>query len=45
MTDSPQPFLKRPLVRLGLVAAGAAVATALVMALFANINTRKAEAL
>lgn len=45
MTDSPQPFLKRPLVRLGLVAAGAAVATALVMALFANISNRKAEAL
>lgn len=44
MTDAPTPFLSRPAVRLGLVAAGAAVATVLVMALYANISTRKAEA-
>ncbi|GLH71234.1 cytochrome c-552 [Geothrix rubra] len=44
MTDNPTPFFSRPPVRLGLVAAGAAVATVLVMALYANIAARKAEA-
>ena len=44
MTDTPTPFFSRPPVRLGLVAAGAAVATVLVMALYANISARKAEA-
>ena len=44
MTDNPTPFFSRPPVRLGLVAAGAAVATVLVMALYANISARKAEA-
>ena len=44
MTDSKLSFLARPLVRMGLVAAGAAVATILVMALYASVSTRKAEA-
>lgn len=44
MTDNPTPFFSRPSVRLGLVAVGAAVASVLVMALYANISARKAEA-
>lgn len=44
MTDNPTPLLSRPLVRMGLIAAGAALATVLVMALYANISNRKAEA-
>ena len=44
MTDNPTPFFSRPLVRMGLIAAGAAVATVLVMALYASITSRKAEA-
>ena len=44
MTDNQAPFLSRPTVRMGLVAVGAALATILVMALYANVSTRKAEA-
>ena len=44
MADNRQPFLSRPLVRLGLVAAGAAIATMAVMALYSNVSMRKAEA-
>jgi nitrite reductase (cytochrome c-552) len=44
MTDNPTPLLSRPLVRMGLIAAGAALATVLVMALYASISSRKAEA-
>ncbi len=44
MTDSRPPFFSRPLVRMGLIAAGAAVATILVMALYSNVSMRKAEA-
>ncbi|HJV91454.1 MAG TPA: ammonia-forming cytochrome c nitrite reductase subunit c552 [Holophagaceae bacterium] len=44
MTDNQAPFLSRPTVRMGLVAAGAALATILVMALYANVSNRKAEA-
>lgn len=44
MTDSRPPFFSRPLVRMGLIAAGAAVATMLVMALYSNVSMRKAEA-
>lgn len=42
---SETPFFSRPTVRMGLIAAGAAVATGLVMALFASVSKRKAEAL
>jgi len=45
MTDNPTPLLSRPMVRMGLIAAGAALATVLVMALFTSISNRKAEAL
>lgn len=45
MTDNPTPLLSRPMVRMGLIAAGAALATVLVMALFTSISSRKAEAL
>jgi nitrite reductase (cytochrome c-552) len=44
MTDNPTPLFSRPLVRMGLIAAGAALATVLVMALYASISSRKAEA-
>ena len=44
MTDNPTPFFSRPLVRMGLIAAGAALATVLVMSLYASISNRKAEA-
>jgi len=44
MNDNPTPLLSRPLVRMGLIAAGAALATVLVMALYASISSRKAEA-
>jgi nitrite reductase (cytochrome c-552) len=44
MTDNPTPLLSRPLVRMGLIAAGAALATVLVMSLYASISNRKAEA-
>ncbi len=43
MTDSRPPFFSRPLVRMGLIAAGAAVATMLVMALYSNVSMRKAR--
>ncbi len=45
MSDPQPSFFQRPLVRLGLVATGAAVATILVLALLTNIQQRKAEAL
>ncbi|HEX4846130.1 MAG TPA: ammonia-forming cytochrome c nitrite reductase subunit c552, partial [Geothrix sp.] len=45
MTDNPTPLLSRPMVRMGLIAAGAALATVLVMSLYASISSRKAEAL
>ena len=44
MTDQPTPLLSRPLVRMGLLAAGAALATVLVMSLYSSISSRKAEA-
>lgn len=44
MTDNPTPLFSRPLVRMGLIAAGAALATVLVMALYGSISSRKAEA-
>ena len=44
MTDSKLPVLSRPWVRMGLIAAAAAVATVLVMALYSNVSMRKAEA-
>jgi len=44
MTDTNIPFFSRPLVRMGLVAAGAAVATLLVLALNSSVASRKAEA-
>jgi nitrite reductase (cytochrome c-552) len=46
MTDNPTPtpLLSRPVVRMGLLAAGAALATVLVMSLYASISSRKAEA-
>ena len=44
MTEHPTPFFSRPSVKMGLIAAGAAVATVLVMALYANISARKVEA-
>ena len=43
MTEQPTPLFSRPWVRMGLLAAGAALATVLVMSLYANISTRKAE--
>jgi nitrite reductase (cytochrome c-552) len=43
MTDNPTPFFSRPYVRMGLLAAGAAVATVLVMTLYASIASRKSE--
>jgi nitrite reductase (cytochrome c-552) len=44
MSEQKPSLLSNPLVRMGLVAVGAAVATGLVLALFANISKRKAEA-
>ncbi len=44
MTENQAPFFSRPATRMGLVAAGAALATILVMALYTNVSTRKAEA-
>ncbi len=44
MSDSKVPFLSRTGVRLVLVALGAALGTALVLALLVNIGTRKEEA-
>ncbi|MCE1229018.1 MAG: ammonia-forming cytochrome c nitrite reductase subunit c552 [Firmicutes bacterium] len=45
MTDAKKtPFLSRPLVRMGLIAGVAAVATILVMALYASVSSKKAEA-
>jgi nitrite reductase (cytochrome c-552) len=44
MTDNPTPFFSRPYVRMGLLAGGAAVATVLVMTLYASIASRKSEA-
>ena len=43
MTDTNIPFFSRPLVRMGLVAAGAAVATLLVLALNSSVASRKAQ--
>ena len=45
MTDSRPPFLKRPLVQMGFIAAAAAISTILVMALYASVSRHKAEAL
>jgi nitrite reductase (cytochrome c-552) len=44
MTESKPSFFSHPLVRMGLVALVAAGATALVLALYANISKRKEEA-
>jgi len=44
MTENPGPIKSRPALWTGLIAGAAAVATALVMALYGNISTRKAEA-
>jgi len=44
MNDNKTPFFSRPIVRMGLVAAAAAVATILVLALFSSISAHKAEA-
>jgi len=44
MTDSKLPFLARPLVRMGLIAVAAAIATIVVMALYSSVSSRKAEA-
>ncbi|MFZ1615023.1 MAG: ammonia-forming cytochrome c nitrite reductase subunit c552 [Holophaga sp.] len=44
MTDSKLPFLSRPLVRMGLIAVAAAIATIVVMALYTSVSSRKAEA-
>ncbi|MDP2877766.1 MAG: ammonia-forming cytochrome c nitrite reductase subunit c552, partial [Holophaga sp.] len=44
MTDVKLPLFSRPLVRMGLIAGGAAVATILVMALYSSVSSRKAEA-
>ena len=44
MTDNPTPLFSRPYVRMGLLAAGAAIATVLVMSLYASVSSRKAEA-
>ncbi len=44
MTDNPTPMFSRPYVRMGLLAAGAALATVLVMSLYGSISSRKAEA-
>jgi nitrite reductase (cytochrome c-552) len=45
MTPPKDPLFSRPAVKLGLVAAGAALATVLVLTLNASINQHKAEAL
>lgn len=42
---SQAPFFSRPAVRLGLVACAAAIATILVLALYASVMKRKTEAL
>ena len=44
MTAPKLPLFSRPAVRLGLVAAGAALATALVLSLYASVARHKAEA-
>ena len=44
MTDKPTPLFSRPTVQMGLLAAGAALATVLVMALYSSISGHKAEA-
>jgi len=44
MTDQPTPLFSRPTVRMGLLAAGTALATVLVMALYSSISGHKAEA-
>src|SRR5229473_3486598 len=44
MIEKPSPFKSRPALWAGIIAGGAALATALVMALYANISERKAEA-
>lgn len=44
MADDRLPFLSRPVVQMGLVAAVAAIATMLMMALYSNISMRKEEA-
>ncbi len=44
MTDNPTPLFSRSYVRMGLLAAGAALATVLVMTLFTSISNRKSEA-
>ncbi len=44
MTEKPGPFKSRPALWAGIIAGSAALATALVMALYANISERKAEA-
>ena len=44
MTEPNTPFFSRPMVKMGLIAGGAAVATILVMALYASVSARKQEA-
>src|SRR5262245_15908543 len=44
MIEKPGPSKSRATVFAALIAGGAAIATALVMALYANISNRKAEA-
>ena len=44
MSEPKIPLFSRPVVRMGLVAAGAALATLLVLALNASVANRKAEA-
>ncbi len=44
MTDQPTPLFSRPWARMGLLAIGAALATVLMMSLYASISSRKAEA-
>ena len=44
MTRSNRSFFSRTSVRMGLIAAGAAIATILVMTLYTNVSTRKQEA-
>src|SRR6516162_5333846 len=44
MNDKPSPFKSRPALWASMIAGGAALATVLVMALYENISTRKAEA-
>src|SRR5260221_5620148 len=44
MTEKRGPFKSRPALWAGIIAGGAALATALLMALYANISERKPEA-